>query len=392
MIGNMSSINTSDLKAAIEEILPEIRELRHRIHEEPETHFEEVATRRKIAAALEGLPLRIWEPLLGTDLIADLDVGAERTIVLRADIDALPIHEATGKPYASKIPGKMHACGHDGNTAMLVGTARLLCRFREQLPVNVRFVFQPAEEMVAGGKDLVAAGALEGVDACFATHGYPGLSVGKIGSREGAVKAAGEFFDLRVIGKGGHGAKPELSCSPMATVGRLLVAFDELHQRLFAEHEAVLTVCVVRGGETRNAIPGEVTISGTFRYLDSALGPLIHREIEATAEQCAGPGIRFEIDYPYGYEHPVINSAEAHRYLKDCALEGVGEAQYEELDVCDRGSEDFAYYLVNHKGGRFVVGVGEDSPQVHTPQFDFHDGALGSGIMMFCLIALRGGY
>jgi hippurate hydrolase len=379
-----------ELKSAIDAILPEIRDLRHRLHEEPEIHFEEVETRRKVAAALEGLPLRIWEPLLGTDLIADLDAGADRTIVLRADTDALPIGESTGVPYASKIPGKMHACGHDGHTAMLVGTARVLSRFREHLPVNVRFVFQPAEEMVAGGKDLVAAGALRGVEACFATHGYPGLPVGKIGSREGAMNAAGEFFDLRIIGQGGHGAKPELARSPMPAAGRLLVALDELHQRLFAEHGAVLSVCVAQGGQTRNVIPGEITLSGTFRYLDTSLGPRIRQEIESAAAQCTGPGIRFEIDYPYGYEHPVINSRKAHQFLKACAIVGLGQDQFKELDGTNRGSEDFAYYLVDHEGGKFVVGVGEDSPKVHTSEFDFNDGALGPGITQFCLIALNG--
>jgi len=389
---SMKNALTPALQSAIEAMLPDIRDLRHRLHEEPEIHFEEVATREKVAAALDGLPLRIWEPLLGTDLIADLDVGAERTIALRADIDALPIHEATGKPYASKIPGKMHACGHDGHTAMMVGAARVLCQFRDQLPVNVRFVFQPAEEMVAGGKDLVAAGALEGVHACFATHGYPSLPVGKIGVREGPMNAAGEFFVLRIIGKGGHGAMPEKARSPMATVGRVLLAFDALHQRIFKEHEAILSVCVVQGGETSNVIPAEVAIKGTFRYLDKALGPIIRREIEAIAKDCVEPGVRFEIDYPYGYEYPVINTEEAYQYLKRCAVEGLGSDQMVELSGYSRGSEDFAYFLVDHKGGKFVVGLGEDSPSVHTPQFDFNDGALPSGIMMFSLIALNGGF
>ena len=197
------------LKLKISEILPEIIELRHQIHKEPEIGLTTAATRQKVLERLSRTNLTIQNPLLENDLLADLDGHNQRRICLRADTDALAIREQTGLEYQSQIPGAMHACGHDGHTAILTGTALVLNALQEYLPISVRFIFQPGEEMLCAGKTLVSKGACDGSEAAFALHNWPGLPIGRITSKTGPLFAAAAMFTIELTGHGCHGAMPE---------------------------------------------------------------------------------------------------------------------------------------------------------------------------------------
>ena len=193
----LSSSQVTELKTAIQNLVPRIRDIRHALHRQPEIHFNEFQTRNRVRQELKGSSIQ-WHPnRLETDVVGDLIADtAFETILLRADMDALPISETTNLPYQSEIPGMMHACGHDGHTSMMIGTALILEQFRDLLPVNVRFVFQPGEEMVAGGKKLVQAGVCDNIFSAYALHGGPGRPVNTVSSLPGTMLAAAEFFEV----------------------------------------------------------------------------------------------------------------------------------------------------------------------------------------------------
>ena len=246
------------LQREIAAILPDMVALRHALHRVPEPALQEEQTRAVILAALPRRGLRIQAPLLGTDLIADLGAAGKHRIALRADIDALPISEETGLPYRSVHAGFMHACGHDGHTAMLVGAALILYHhYWAELPRRVRFIWQPGEEVRAAGRELVRLGACDGVDEVYAMHAWSGLPAGAISSGAGAIFAAASFFTIRVVGVGCHGAQPERGKNPIPIAARLVSRLAEEHRRLHAREGAVISVCTFSAGAAGNVIPDD---------------------------------------------------------------------------------------------------------------------------------------
>lgn len=373
------------LQAEIDAILPAVIDLRHRIHAEPEIGFAEHATRAKLAdfLAAGGLPMR--PPMLETDIIAELPGASSTVLALRADIDALPIHEQSGAPYASRVPGMMHACGHDGHCSMLAGAARVLAKLRDDLPVGVRFVFQPAEEMVAGGAQLIAAGACEGAVAAYALHGWPGLPLGSVSCKPGALFAAADFYRVTVHGKGGHAAMPLQSHNPNIPLARIALAIQAVHDRVFAETGAVISVSSIRGGEASNVIPDSATIEGTIRYLDPKEGDALQELIRAAVGSVTRPDDPTTVDLHFEskYSYPVVNDA-AHVELIRQAARAVAPAGYYEAAEPTMGAEDFAFFLIDRPGAMFWLGLGRDQPALHNPAFNFPDAALATGIHMFC--------
>jgi amidohydrolase len=381
----------------IEAEVPKLIEIRHQIHSHPEIAFEERETSALVLRELQGLELDIRTGLgKGTGILATLkgtapgaDSKNARTVLLRADMDALPITETTGLPYASKIPGKMHACGHDGHTTTLLGTAKVLASQRNRLRGNVVFCFQPAEEGGGGGNIMVKEGALENpkVSVAFALHGQPTIKCGDVGVRPGCSHAASDSFGIVVRGSGGHAAAPHSTVDPIVIGCRLVEALQSIVSREVNPVEsAVITVGAIHSGNARNVIPDSLEIIGTIRTLKEDVRRKVHAAVRRTAEGiCAAGGARAEIELRDGY--PVVNNdVKMAHFLLEVGREVLGEARTQEQQSPSMGGEDFGYFLQQVPGAMFRVGVGtrDNYPPLHNPGFDYTDAAIPVGMLMFC--------
>lgn len=365
--------------------LPGIVDLRHRIHAEPEVGIFTEATADKVRSILSGTRIAFRNPIIRGDLVGDLDVGVSRWICLRAELDALPVLEATQLPYASTNPGAMHACGHDGHASILTGAALVLDSLADVLPVNIRFVFQPGEEMIAAGRILVEGGVCDGCDAAYALHGWPGLPENCICTKPGQMFAAGAHFTIILRGRGCHGAMPDCGLNPIPPAAKLVRNLADLHTRVSADG-SVVSVCSVRAGDSSNVIPDHATILGTARYFDVAAGDIIERKIRSLAQLCESDfGVCVEVEYDRAYDYPVVNSKRG----SDVAMAAAGlipETQWREAISAVPTLEDFAYYLKSREGALVWLGLGEDWPLLHSPKFDFNDNVLKSGIRLLSLL------
>jgi amidohydrolase len=318
-------------------------------------------------------------------------------------MDALPILEQTGLPYCSKTTGKMHACGHDGHTTILIGAARVLSKIAQQqggLSRPVTFVFQPAEEGGAGGKRMVDDGCLTGevlgppVASMFGLHGWPHLPLGVVGTRSGPLLAASDRFDIVVKGVGSHAAFPHVSRDPIVAATAIVSALQTIASRNTNPLDAiVVSVTMIHGGTAYNVIPSEVTISGTVRTLTPQVLEMAQRRLaEIAAGVAKAHGCEAAVDYRLGY--PVtLNDATMVDVFNDVATSAVGKDHVVSLPQPVMGGEDFAFYCQKVPSCFFVLGLippGKKSmPDLHQPDFDFNDNAIATGIEMFCRLALR---
>jgi len=377
------------VKSRVDQVLPGIVALRHVLHSEPELGMDTFATGDRIRAALSGTWIELREPLVGADVIGDLRGRGDRRICLRADVDANTMTESGDPPYKSIYPEAMHACGHDGHTAILTGAALVLDSLLDRLPVNVRFVFQPGEEMACGGRRMVELGACDGCEAAFALHGWPGLPVGAVSTRHGSIFAAGMQFVIRVVGRGCHGSMPEKGANPIPVASRLVEKLCELHARVNAADGSVVSVCVFDSGSFANIIPDTAVIQGTARFLDAGTGARIRESIEGiVAETLADTGCASETEFDGAYELPVVNSRGGYELVRKVAQRYL-PGGFVEFEKPSMAMEDFAFYLKDRDGAMFVLGLGENSANLHTACFDFNDDALAHGITAFCMLALE---
>ncbi len=375
--------------AIIDHILPEITALRHNLHQHPELAGEEFATAELVRNTLKFTDIELLPPFLETDVVGILH-GAKSgsNVALRADMDALPLNELTNLPYKSVFDGKMHACGHDGHTAILVGTAIVLNELRESLSGTVRFIFQPGEEELALGKKLVEAGVLKTggpeADAVFALHAFNQLPVGTISSRPGPMMAAAGFFRIRVVGRGGHGARPESAIDPILTGSKIVEALQSIVARNVSPQDAaVVSVCRFEAGKNANVIPEEALIEGTIRFLKPETEKIL---LDAMQRIVKGIGTamnaKCELDYRMPYI-PTINHADFVEMARCVTHEYCGNDKWIETPVPSMGGEDFSFYLREYPGVFCRLGIGEDVPGIHHPQFDFNDEALRNGMLFF---------
>jgi amidohydrolase len=381
------------LKDEIDRILPDVAEIRHAIHQIPEIACEEYDTARLIRKTLEPTGVRLLDPFLETDVVAMLQGKQKgKNVTLRADIDALPIQEKTGLAYASKRDGFMHACGHDGHTAMLIGTLLLLSKLSDHFNGSVRFVFQPGEEIVAAGKDLVEKGALLAPqpDAVVALHAWADIEEGVIASKPGVLLAAADFFKIKIKGKGAHGARPENAIDPILTAARVVEALQAVVSRNVSVLDpVVLSVCRICGGTNSNVIPDSVEIEGTTRYLKPELGKKIPTHMERIVKGvCDSMGASYEISYESPYI-PTINDPEIVDIGKKVAEQILGPTNWKELEIPSMGGEDFSYYITDYPGAMFRIGMGPASAPLHNALFDFNDNALKNGILFLVSFALE---
>ena len=366
------------------EILPGIIEFRHALHRIPEMAGAEFETARAIRERLAGLDLEVLPPFLGTDVVAILHGrGPGRNVTLRADIDALRVHEETGAVYASRHDGRMHACGHDGHAAMVMGAAELLASRRDSFDGSVRFVWQPGEENRAMGRDLIEAGALENprADLVTALHGMPGLPVGVLALRNGAMMASCAHFKVTIRGRGGHSSRPHQAIDPVVAAAAIVVELQSVvSRRIDPQQAAVLSVCRIAGGELANVIPDEVVLEGTARALDMEVAAALETGLREVVEAVSrAHRTRCEIDYRLAY--PVtLNAPEPTALARRVIRETVGDERFVELAASSMEAEDFAYYLQRYPGVYVKLGTGENCPALHNSKFDFPDAALAAGI------------
>jgi amidohydrolase len=384
-----------ELKDTVRKILPQVVSFRHELHLIPEPAFKEKKTAEFIRGRLAELDIETLPSITGTDVCAVIS-GTEGggTTALRADIDALPITEKTGLAWSSQQEGFSHACGHDGHTAILLGTAEVLMRLRNEWRGKVLLIFQPGGENVAGAKRLIEGGLLarEPIpQSIYGLHGWPGLKEGCIASRPGAMMAGAEHFSLSVRGKGGHGAHPQLCVDPILTASRIVESLQSIVSRSIDPLEpAVVSICSIHGGTTGNIIPDEVFMKGTFRYFWPDLGSFIQRRIIDTAEsECKAAGAEsiYQVDSDY---IPLINDESAVQRAGSAVSGILGEGSWNSDVAPTMGAEDFAFYLDKIPGAFLRLGLGENHPKLHTSGFDFNDMALGPGILALSAVALSG--
>ncbi|MCR9141464.1 MAG: M20 family metallopeptidase [bacterium] len=362
---------------------------RREIHARPETAFAEHRTAAFVVDRLEGFaresgtPIEITSGIAGTGVVATIrgDVAQDhpRAIALRADLDALPMDEANDFAHRSQHDGCMHACGHDGHTAMLLGAARSLAG-RANFPGVVHLIFQPAEENEGGGRAMIEDGLFErfDVEAVFGLHNWPGLEVGKIAVQSGPVMAAFDNFDVTLIGKGGHAAMPHQSVDPVVLAAQAIQAFQILVSRSDPLDPAVISVTQLSAGDAYNIIPDRVQLKGTVRAFHSATRDRIEAAMRRTLEGlCAAAGASFEFDYGRRYP-PTINSERESAFVADAVRDIFGSDALVTNYPPSMGSEDFSFMLEQRPGCYVKLGAG-DGPGLHNPRYDFNDEILGAG-------------
>ncbi|MGI5870088.1 MAG: M20 metallopeptidase family protein [Kiritimatiellia bacterium] len=376
----------AELDARIAEAMPDVIELRRALHQMPEIAGHEHKTSARIRDALAPLGLDVRKPYLQTDVVALLNRGKGRNLTLRAELDALPLEETGTPPWRSTHPGMMHACGHDGHAAMLYGAARVLSGMRDRVRRSVRFLFQPGEEIVAMGKDLLDAGALRdpAPDFIAGLHNWPGKPYGKICTKPGILLAAAGSFTIKLHGRGGHGAMPKLAINPIDCAAEIIDACNKL-----PGDGRVLTFCAcTAGADSSNVIPDSAELRGTVRFLDPDGGRRLVADFEATARQIAARrSVRCEFACPTPYP-PLVNRAEDYREVRDLVTTHLGEDAFHELSEHMMSSEDFSWFLQSHRGVFSFLGAG-DSPPLHSGGYDFDDRLLETGIRYFALLALH---
>lgn len=357
--------------------------IRHQIHENPELGLQEFKTSALVAEKLRQWGYEVEQGLATTGVVATLKVGdGEKSIGLRADMDALPIYENSGKPWASKHPGLMHACGHDGHTTILLGAARYFAETR-RFNGTLRLIFQPAEEMINGGEIMVKEGLFDRFpcDVIFGMHNMPGLPVGKFFFQPGALMASMDQFHITVRGCGGHGAIPHKAIDPVLVAAHITTALQSIVSRNVDPLEAaVITVGSIVAGEAANVIPDSAEMKISVRSLSRDTRQLLLTRIPALAQaQAASFGATAEVTHVNGT--PVlVNDEEMARFAWQVACKTFGEDRAEFGIKPLMGSEDFSFMLeAQPKGGFLLFGngdVGEGSCMVHNPGYDFNDASL----------------
>lgn len=369
---------------------------RHEIHAWPELLFDLPRTTALVERLLRAFELDEVVTGIGGSGIVGLLRGtgngpANGTIGLRADMDALPLDEATDLPFRSQIPGRMHACGHDGHTAILLGAAQHLARHRDSFAGTVAFIFQPAEEGGAGGLAMVRDGLMDrfGITRVFALHNLPGLPVGRCSIRPGPQLAAADFFSITIQGRGGHAARPEECIDPLVPAASLILNLQSVVARSLSPHAtAVISICGVETGQSYNVIQDRVVLTGTTRTLDESVRDRCEARIHEVAIAAgAMHGATCTVDYRRGY--PVTeNHPEETAFLSSVAEDVMGSGSVEPMAEPRMGAEDFSYMLRERPGALIFLGNGDSAP-LHHPGYAFDDAAIAHGIALWDRLVRR---
>ena len=391
-------LSHAGLREALRQSLPELIALRRHLHAHPELSGHEHQTAALVAGELRSLGWQVREAVGRTGVLAELgpcqasDGAPLPLVALRVDMDALPVEERSGLPYASLHQGVMHACGHDIHTTVGLGVARLLAPLAERLRARVRLLFQPAEETAQGAAWMLADGVMEGVDALFGVHVFPSLPVGSIGVRSGSLTAAAGELEVEVIGEGGHGARPHQSTDAIWIAARVVSGLQEaISRRLDALHPVVVSFGKIEGGQAFNVIADHVRLLGTVRCLDLELHAQLPGWIEDTVRAlCEGHGGEARVRYRC-ISPPVHNDPHLTELVADVATELLGRSQVRWLEQPSLGAEDFAELQRQTPGTMFRLGVAgpQGCPPLHNSGFNPDEGCLAVGIEVLTASLLR---
>ena len=389
----------TEIREYAEEIGPGVIADRRFLHQHPELGFQEHETARFVEDRLRTYNLdEVQTGIAQTGIVGILHggKGPGRCVLLRADMDALPITELNDVPYKSEHPGAMHACGHDAHTAMLLGAARVLSECRADFAGTVKFLFQPSEEANGGGaKPMIAAGVLENphVDAAFGIHVGSNVPVGQVAVRPGAVNAAADSAAVTIRGLGGHAARPQIAIDPIVIGAHCIVALQSLVSReVDPLAPAVITVGTLHAGTVSNVIPEEATFKATVRTTDEKTRQLLAERIPAV---CKGIAETFrgaaEVEYTFGYP-PLVNDDAMAALVREVALDVVGEERIADVPP-GMGAEDMSYLINAASGAFYRLGVRNEKRGItyghHHPRFDIDEEALATGVAMHAAVALR---
>ncbi|MCL2294308.1 MAG: amidohydrolase [Spirochaetes bacterium] len=387
-------------------IIDEIIQIRRKIHSNPEIMFKEHETASLIRNYLGKLNLQILKPYIETDTVgiiagAGKDPGANtganaatgKTILLRADIDALRIEEKTSLEWTSRNKGYAHLCGHDGHTAILLGAVNVLSQLTEYFCGNVKFVFQPAEEGGGGGKILVEKGILDDlprVDEVYGLHAWPGVKKGCFESCKGTLMSAVDDFSIEIKGKSGHAAMPNLAVDPIVTAAYVITALQTIVSRNSDPIESVVvSITSLQGGTLTNVIPDSVIMKGTLRYFKKEKQEFFRNRIEEVVKGICNAN---NADYLFNFEPlyiPLVNNPDSVDFLGKVIKNLFGDGFWSNSAVPTTGAEDFAFFLDKRPGAFYRVGLGLDHPSLHNSLFDFDDTILENAILSMCGIALN---
>ncbi|WP_331376085.1 M20 aminoacylase family protein [Sinorhizobium chiapasense] len=367
-----------DVEQGIAAYIGEMIELRHDLHRNPELAFQEVRTSGIVATLLASWGYEVATGIAGTGVVATLQRGdGTRRIGIRADMDALPIDEKTNLSYASQEPGLMHACGHDGHTAILLTAARYLAE-SGRFSGTLRLIFQPAEEIGAGARKMLSDGLFERfpVDAVFGLHNWPGLAIGRFGFVAGPAMASVDQAIIHIKGRGGHGAEPHNAVDPVVAAASFITALQSVVSRNVDPRDmAVITVGSIHGGSASNVIPETVEIKLTVRSYSEAVRQQLKTRIAALARaQAESFGACADVDYRLGFP-AVVNHEEETAFARRVAVDTFGEGWIEQEFKPRTASEDFAFFLARQPGSYLFVGNGE-SAALHSPHYNFDDGII----------------
>ena len=378
--------------ALVEEIVAmqdELTAWRRDIHAHPELGFEEQQTADFVAEKLQAFGVEVTRGVGKTGVVGMLRVGNEtRSVGLRADMDALPIHEHNDFDWRSRKDGTMHACGHDGHTTMLLAAAKYLADSRD-FRGQVNFIFQPAEEGIGGARAMIEDGLFEQFpcDSLYAMHNAPGVPVGKFAAIAGTRTAAGAFFDIEITGKGAHGAFPDQGIDPIIVASELVLALQSVVSRNIKPTEtAVLSITQVHGGDAYNVIPASARLAGTVRTLSLPLMQKIESRIgELTSGICAAHGASGQLDFRTVF-HPVVNDPVATATASDVCAQIVPTEDVYTEGQAGTGSEDFSFMAEQVPSCYLILGNGSDSSPLHNHDYDFNDQALVYGASFFARV------
>ncbi|NCV93169.1 MAG: amidohydrolase [Synechococcaceae bacterium WB7_3xG_012] len=385
-------LSRDQLKAEVKAAQQELLAIRRHLHAHPELSGNEHQTAALVAGELRKLGWRVQEGVGRTGVLAELGPSGGPLVALRVDMDALPVEERTGLPYASLNQGLMHACGHDIHTTVGLGVARILAPLADQLGGTVRLLFQPAEETAQGAAWMVADGAMQGVDALFGVHVFPSLPVGTVGVRSGSLTAAAGELEVEVLGEGGHGARPHQSTDAIWIAARVVSGLQEaISRRLDALHPVVVSFGRIEGGKAFNVIADHVRLLGTVRCLDLELHSQLPGWIEETVQAiCKGYGGEARVSYRC-ISPPVHNDPELTQLLADEAVELLGRPQVEWLEQPSLGAEDFAELQRDTPSTMFRLGVAgpKGCTPLHSNTFAADEAAVGVGVEVLSASLLR---
>ncbi|QTL96494.1 amidohydrolase [Iocasia frigidifontis] len=365
-------VTNKQLKNTVNKIKDKLISIRRDIHMYPELGFEEKRTASIIEKELSSLGIEVKTGVAGTGLVGLIKGRQEKPVVgLRADMDALSITEKNKSSYVSRYKGKMHACGHDGHIAILLGVAEVLSAFKEDIPGQVKLIFQPAEEGPGGALPMIEEGVLDNpkVDIILGLHLWQDIPVGKIGIRDGAEFASVDEFDLIIKGKAAHGASPHQGVDAILTASQVINSLQSIVSRNVAPTEAaVITVGKINGGYRRNIIADEVNLEGTVRCFSAELRDMIEKRMEEIISGiCQGTGCTYILDYRREYP-PLINTPEINRQIKSVVGDLIGQDSVITLQKPTLGGEDFAFFLEKVPGSFFLLGSGNIEKGITAPQ------------------------